>query len=282
MQNIFVYIRALYILILLAGSSVIETGILIGTSTFLVPSILMGLGVAIDVCIATVVQFRDKELSWKSWTFPVTFTHVSFPAVGYFLFYTLDTTFPIAHSFLGVVGFILVALFVYEVICEAAGLIPRFGISHTLSQMIGFAEDDARRVIAILAVSWDALWSGPAKAAQADTGNWTLYEVSLSFVIAGIVVAVMAELSLSIAKRLRKVEFNNPYSLARFNIIGKFLELSVIGGFGILSLWHAVSNSANLYQSISISALILGIAFLSLKKPLKNTQLNEAKIICNS
>lgn len=57
-----------------------------GFTSFLIPSILMGFGIAMDVFIATISKFQDKNLSWKTWTLPVTATHVLFPAFGYYLF----------------------------------------------------------------------------------------------------------------------------------------------------------------------------------------------------
>jgi hypothetical protein len=277
MTNPLLYARIIYLFLLFSLTGLFETGLQIGTVSFLIPSILMGLGVAIDVFIATVAKFKDESLSWKSWTLPVTLTHVLFPAVGYFLFYNLSTAFPFAHTALGSLGFILVALFVYEVICEAAGKEPVFGISKMIGSIFSFAEDGARTFIVILAVSWDALWSGPAKAAQATAGNWTDFQVGLSFAIAGIVVALTAELALWCARRLRTKRFSNPYSLAQFNIIGTFVELSVIGGFGVLSLWHVFNPSVSLYQSISLTSLVLIVIFTLIQKPLKATQLAEAK-----
>lgn len=277
MSNIFLYVRFVYLALLISLASVFEQGWHLGTVSFLVPSMLMGLGVAIDVFIATVVKFKDESLSWKSWTLPVTITHVAFPAFGYFLFYNLATTFPYAQTILGIVGFTLVALFVYEVVCEATGFTAVFGISEAIGSIFNFGETEAKLFLSVLAVSWDALWSGPAKAAQATAGNWNDYQVGLSFAIAGIVVALMAELALTISKRLRRKQFSNQYTLARNNIIGKYFELSVIGGFGVLSLWQTFNTEATLYQSISIAALLMIVVFVLLKNPLKETQLGEAK-----
>jgi TctA family transporter len=160
--------------------------------------------------------------------------------------------------------------------------VPIFGLSATIGSIFNFGEHDAKLFLSVLAVSWDALWSGPAKAAQATAGNWNDYQVVLSFAIAGVVVALVAELALTLTKRLRRKHFDNPYTLARNNIIGKFFELSVIGGFGILSLWHAFSDTATLYQSISVAALILIVAFVILKKSIKETQLTEAQTSCRT
>lgn len=171
---------------------------------------------------------------------------------------------------LGLIGFVLVALFIYEVIYETAGETPVFGITTWLGSRFGFKENDTRLLIIILAVSWDALWSGPAKAAQATAGSWTSVEVGLSFIIAGLVVALMAELALLSAFMLRRIEFKNPISLSRFNFYGLFVELSVIGGFGILSLWNTFHNDVSLYTSIALSATILLIIFTLLPSLRKN------------
>lgn len=77
-------------------------------STIILPSILMGLGIAIDVIIATVVQFRDREMTMKNWTLPVTATHILFPAVGYYGWWLMGEMAPVALAPLGLAGFILI------------------------------------------------------------------------------------------------------------------------------------------------------------------------------
>ncbi len=272
------YLRLFYIAIIGYFASFLGDAAAIGITGFLIPSILMGIGVGMDVFIATIAKYRDKALSWKTWTIPVVITHVSFPALGYFMFWALSTSLPVAQIILGVIGFVLVTLFVYEVICESAGVEPIFGISDWIGKKFGFKEEDSRLFITVLAVSWDALWSGPAKAAQATAGNWSTWEVVFSFAIAGLVVAVVAELALFLAYFLRNRNFKNPVSVTRFTIIGKYLELSVIGGFGILSIWNGFSDEANLYYSIAISGLIILTIFLFIMQPLWKQQIREARL----
>lgn len=271
------YIRVAYLGIIAYFASFFGDAAGIGVTGFLIPSILMGLGVGVDVFIATIAKYRDKALSWKTWTIPVVVTHVSFPAVGYFMFWSLSSALPVAKIILGLIGFILVSLFVYEVICESAGVEPKFGISDWIGNKFGFKAEDSRLFITVLAVSWDALWSGPAKAAQATAGNWTTWEVVLSFAIAGLVVAVVAEIALFLAYFLRNRNFKNPVSVTRFTIVGKYLELSVIGGFGVLSIWHGFSDEANLYYSIAIAGAIILAIFLSIMQRLWRQQIREAR-----
>ena len=274
--------RALYISALAIFSQVFAFGAAVSIETFLIPSILMGLGVAIDVSLATLTKFNDKTLSWRTWTIPVTFTHTAFPAIGYFLFWSTSASFPAIKTLLGITGFVLVALFVYEVICESINAKPVFGISEQISKLFGFSRDDARITIAVLAVSWDALWSGPAKAAQATTGAWSTTEVIVSFFITGLVVAIIAELSLFATSLLRKKRFSNIYTFTEFSIMGKYMELSVIGGFGILSLLHVFTDQADIYVSIAVSSVLILIAFSATIRRHWNAQINESKEILTS
>src|SRR3989344_2026339 len=114
-------------------------------SNFLFPCILMGVGIAIDVTIATLARFKDHGLTFKTWTAPITATHVLFPATGYYLFWGLSEALPALELLLGLVGFVLVGLFVYEVLCEPTETEPVWGISNFISQVFGLEEGDSRR-----------------------------------------------------------------------------------------------------------------------------------------
>lgn len=270
-MNVVNLFRLLYLGFIAFLSTSLEEGAGFGIGVFLIPSILMGAGIAIDVLVTTLAKFQDDRISWHNWTVPITLTHTLFPAFGYFLFWSLDDAFPFAHTFLGLAGFILVALYVYEVLCEAIGKKPVFGISAWISKKFGVATANASAFVAVLAVSWDALWSGPARAAQAAAGGWSGIEVFVSFIIAGVVVAIVAEIALSITRYLRARNYSNYATLTNFSILGTYLELSVIGGFGILSLWNAFSDDADLYASISITAMLLLFFFIPKYKTMRYT-----------
>ena len=269
------FVRSIYLAVILIFTQTFGLGADIGITGFLIPSILMGIGVAIDVFIATTVKFSDANLTWKNWTLPVTLTHTLFPAFGYFLFWMTSENFPLIQAALGITGFVLVALFIYEILYESMGLEPKFGISNWISRQFGFSNSSAHVLVAVLAVSWDALWSGPAKAAQAVAGNWDGTEVFLSFIIAGLVVAITAEIALLISSLLRRFRFKSKVFMTSFNITGKYIELSVIGGFGVLSLWNAFSTEAGLYISIVSSAIIMLILFVLFYRKLWRNEKKE-------
>ena len=246
-----------------------------GFTHFWVPCVLMGFGIAIDVILATISQFRNKALSAKSWSLPITGTHILFPAIGYYGFWAIHKSYPAAGFALGLTGFILVALLVYEVFCEAADIEPKFALSQWFSKRAGLKPDDARAVIAVLAVSWDALWSGPSISAQ--TANWSTSEVMWSFLVAGLVVFVIAQCSLLVALKLRTMQFHNVTAMGRFIFWGKYAGLSVIGGFGVLSLWSGITHAGNIYVSILIAAFVLSVFFLRYKKEISQTEKGEAQ-----
>lgn len=247
--------------------------------TFWLPSILMGVGIAIDVAIATIVMFRDEKLSFRSWTLPIMSTHILFPGIGYYLVWGLGVAFTPLQVILGFAGAVLVALFLYEATTEWRGQEPIFAISDWMGKKF-----DGRGLAwltpAILAVSWDALWSGPAKAAQAT--HWGTAEVLVSFLVAGVVVAVVAQIALAVALGLRHINFASAHKLAAFNLTGKFAEVSVIGGFGILALWNGLvpflgqEYEPDLYIAIAIAGAMTFVLFTSALGELWGTELEEA------
>ena len=241
-----------------------------------IPSDLMGVGIAIDVMLATIAKFGDDDLSFRNWTLPIMATHIGFPALGYYGFWGATQAWPWLGPTFGIIGAVFVVLFIYEVFSAWIGHKPIFGISASIGRLFGFEEDDARRMVAIMAVSWDALWSGPAKAAQANAGGWTDWEVGFSFLIAGLVVATAAQLSLNIAMRLRRQKFDDVAKMSRYSMFGMFAETSVIGGFGVLSLSQGLGISDNIYQSIGVAAAVMGILFLLFFKRIREHTLDEA------
>lgn len=249
--------------------------------SFHAASWLMGIGIAIDVFLATISKFQDRELSFRNWTLPICATHIGFPAFGYGVVFGLSQAYPWLRPILGSVGFVLVALFIYEVICNSAGKKPIFGISAWLSGVIGLNENDTRRIIAILAVSWDALWSGPAKAEQAYAGHWDNWEVVGSFAIAGIVVAMVAQIALICALKLQERKFSDVAKLASWSFRGKIPELSVIGGFGVLSLLGGWGLTESIWLSILIAGAIVTASFYVLKDEIMEEEIKSAEKAIN-
>jgi hypothetical protein len=245
----------------------------------LVPSILMGLGIAIDVAIATVSRFRDRTMSFFNWTLPVAVSHILLPAIGYYGWWYLGQKFHGLAIILGLLAFAMITVFIYEAICEWINAKPLTSLGPLTDWSFKhFGSESKGRIIMVLAVSMDALWSGPAKASQAESGQWIPFEVFISFFIAGGVVALVAELALLIAFSLRSLSFTNTTRLAHFLVCSKYLEVTILFAFGLLSLWNAFATwigLGTLYQCIVASALLMLAIWIVYWRSLVREQLAE-------
>lgn len=206
--------------------------------------LLMGLGIGIDVALATF--FYEKILENNKcisfWLLGVTVTHTLFPMLGYILAYTGVNSLPFISPVVGLIAMLCISYFVYQEMFSADTEIDLDGKSKHLMVNLGL----------ILAVSWDALWSGPAKSAQVV--NWPEFWVWASFFIVGLVVLVFAILSFLIAKRFKKSLINET--------LGQWLQLSIISYFGLLAFMRytldlALSELWLLFMSAFLTASLM-------------------------
>lgn len=190
---------------------------------FLFACLIMGLGIGIDVAIATFMRapaMADKKVATK-WVVGVSVTHTVFPMIGYLFTYFSLQALPVITPLVGVVAFVLIAWFLVD---EFKGLSePDHESSHAY---ISFA--------LVLAVSWDALWSGPAKSAQ--VAGWSEWLIWLSFLLVGIVVMAFCLSSLYLARKLCALSNAANPSHPKLLDIGRWVQYSVINYFGMLAL----------------------------------------------
>jgi len=214
-----------------------------------VACILLGLGIAVDVSLATIAMYpRFKYMSdGYSWATKVTATHVAFPMIGYYGFVYLYRIAPQLDLLLGIVATLAVFWFLVTAFRELFEADEPDTGHHS---MISWAT--------VLAVSWDALWSGPAKSAQAL--GWSAWEVFFSFIIAGAIVGGVALLAIFLSVRLNARAVTSSQSLktrARREVMAAWLEFSVIGYFGLLAFFRYVLGS-----NISWLAILAGSFFI--------------------
>lgn len=188
--------------------------------SFFQACLLMGLGIGIDVAIATALRtqvLKQQKIIWL-WIAGVTLTHTLFPMAGYLLTYFSIQTLPTLTPLIGVLAFSLIAWFLWE------ELFSDEEESEHQSMMVTAG--------IILAVSWDALWSGPAKSAQIV--DWSEWQIWSSFILVGLVVMAFAML----AFRLASVFCN--YAHLRGNPLAflQWVQYSVISYFGLLALFR--------------------------------------------
>jgi MFS family permease len=214
---------------------------------FLIACLLMGLGIGVDVAIATAL--RARSLRQQNMTLPwiggVSLTHTLFPMVGYLVTYFSLQSLPAVTPVIGVLAAGLIIWFLWgELIAE-----QEKSESQQLMVTIGI----------ILAVSWDALWSGPAKSAQVE--GWSELMVWMSFLLVGLIVLLFA----IFAFRLGLVACNRYFQNSRRMVVMLWLQYSVIGYFALLALakytfamdftWWAL-----LMMSMAIIAVVMALA----------------------
>lgn len=191
---------------------------------FLFACLIMGLGIGIDVAIATFMRapaMADKKVAAK-WVVGVSATHTLFPMIGYLFTYFSLQALPVITPLVGILAFVLIVWFLVD---EFKGLSESDHESgHTYIS-----------VALVLAVSWDALWSGPAKSAQVE--GWSEWMIWLSFLLVGIVVMAFCLSSLYLARKLCALSNMANDSLnPRLLDISRWVQYSVINYFGMLAL----------------------------------------------
>lgn len=223
---------------------------------FIPACLLMGLAIGIDAAIATSINATSIK-SWRQqlvWVLAISATHTLFPMLGYWLSYAGSQYFPLLSPFIGLTAFALIAHFLWQ------ELYPVDNDSHT---------DQRGTLISvglILAVSWDALWSGPAKSAQVI--HWPEFAIWGSFILVGLTVTVLICASLILSRTLRQHYLK---AHTRHFLIAQWLQYSAISYFGWLALFRYTFGwfipwPFLLLFSLVFMALILHRALLASRK----------------
>jgi hypothetical protein len=169
--------------------------------------------------------------------------------VGYYGFIELFHLVPSIRVVLGLIAFTLIVIFLVDV------------VKGWLSVDIKDNEDLPFSWAVVLSVSWDALFSGPAKSAQAI--GWNRNEVFLSFFISGMVVTILALLAIRLSFLVRRFSAKllkfSLIKLVLFELFLMFAEFVIFLYFGLLALlrYSFSSNSSLLY--VALAASITGI-----------------------
>lgn len=228
------------------------------------PAAALGAGLTIDVAIATLSRFHDKTITFWNWALPIAILHVLFIGVGFTFFWELVRHFPLIAPIIGTGGFLLVTLLIYEVGVKASGKVPYISISKGLATILSVSENSGRKAVVWIAVTLDALVSGPATTILAHQGQWGTLEAIISFLIVGAIVAAATYGAILVSRYFAKTHFHSTNLMTNWLVFGIFLEMVVIQGFGVLSLWGGLSDEADLIMSIIISTAII-LSFFALR-----------------
>lgn len=220
--------------------------------------LVMGLGIGADVALATFLR-ANAMVNTRTvlfWICGVTLTHTLFPMIGYLLAYFSIYNAPIISPIIGMIAFAFIAYFVFQELN-----IKREDSSNNGQLLISLG--------LILSVSWDALWSGPAKSAQVI--GWPDYWVWSSFLIVGLVVALFSVASYFLAKQV-EVKLRQPkWMLFDF---GQWVQLSVISYFGLLALLRYTFDAQWFWWELLMLSLVL-MAMILHRIAIKNTAIND-------
>lgn len=192
---------------------------------FIAACLVMGVGIGTDVAIATAL--RAKQLNTAKiaivWILGVSLTHTLFPMLGYLTTYFSIQVFPMLTPVVGIIAFLCISQFLYTEFKELAS--PEEEIEGKDKHfLVSFA--------LILAVSWDALWSGPAKSAQVV--GWSEVMIWGSFLLVGVMVAVSAVTSWYLGRWLLMV--HNRAISNKAQHVALWMQYSIIAYFGLLAL----------------------------------------------
>lgn len=215
---------------------------------FIMASLLMGLGIGSDVAIATFARANQLANMRTAviWIVGVSLTHTIFPMLGYLLTYFSLQLQPNIEPIVGLIAFGFIFFYL-------AGELSDFVNPQNSSQ-------DRQILVTlglILAVSWDALWSGPAKSAQVI--GWPELFVWMSFIVVGVFVSALAIISLNFALRFKHIAENKDGT--RWCIY--WLQYTVVGYFGLLALFNYTLGIQLLWWQILLSSGVIIALYMS-------------------
>lgn len=219
---------------------------------------LMGIGIGTDVALATLARASQLKATKTIviWVVGVSFTHTLFPMLGYLMTYFSVQIVPILTPIVGIVAAFCIFWFLFNEIN---------GVFNTENNSDDGSNRNERLLVSlglILAVSWDALWSGPAKSAQVI--GWPELLVWMSFLLVGVAVSLLAISSVAFSKVLAPLLIkarNTHLSLL-------CLQYSVIAYFGFLAvLRYTFGFSLAWYYILSLSFLFIASLMILRAKP---------------
>ena len=188
---------------------------------FILTCTLMGLAIGLDVAVVTALyskQLGNVDIR-RRWLFGVTATHTIFPMIGYMLSYFGLKWLPGLSPLLGLVAFSFILYFLYQELADF------HCIEHEKTQ----SNMDVISTALIIAVSWDALWSGPAKSAQII--GWSESAVWVSFWVVGGLVLLAAHIGLVFGRYLERMQKDHKVSTSWY-----WIQYTAIAYFGLLAL----------------------------------------------
>ena len=227
---------------------------------FYTVSTMSGLGIAIDVAVATLAMYRQLDTVKKQtmWTAGVGLSHILLPVLSGTLTAGLEgasnqTNYAdILNRSLSAGGFGLIMKFLYD---EING--DEEDEDNTEESILN-AKDISKYLAAIWAVSVDAAVSGPAKYKQASNQNWSVDKTMKSAAIGGLTVSLVAFSALQLANKLRD-KFADNTNVEDFlekhdeTILG--IEAFILNYFGVDALLNGTFKTDTGFWGVNAASL---------------------------
>ena len=227
---------------------------------FYTVSTMSGLGIAIDVAVATLAMYRQLDTVKKQtmWTAGVGLSHILLPVLSGTVTAGLEgasnqTNYAdILNRSLSAGGFGLIMKFLYG---EING--DEEDEENTEESILN-AKDISKYLAAIWAVSVDAAVSGPAKYKQASNQNWSVDKTMKSAAIGGLTVSLVAFSALQLANKLRD-KFADNTNVEDFlekhdeTILG--IEAFILNYFGVDALLNGTFKTDTGFWGVNAASL---------------------------
>ena len=230
---------SLFILVLLAslvfvyGKSSATPMEMIPSGAFLFSSVLLGIGLGVDVVCYTVGRFRQVQ-TWSEramGVFRVSVTHTVFPLSGLTLCLVLGSLFEVVNWIVALCGALLLIMIVHELHESATAGEAEQGSSDSAPR----PRFRLREWGLVIGVSLDALLFGPTQLEQINAK--AEHQIVASFLVVGIVVAILGILAAWMSARLHRLaarsDGTTAGAFAKIQLVGAFVEAAVVGFFGV-------------------------------------------------
>jgi len=228
---------------------------------FYTVSVMSGLGIAIDVAVATLAMYRQLDTVKKQtmWTAGVGLSHIILPILSGTLTAGLEgasnkTNYSdILNRSLSAGGFGLIMKFLYDEINSNED-----DEEDNTEESILNAKDVSKYLAALWAVSVDAAVSGPAKYKQASNQSWSLEKTMKSAAIGGLTVSLVAFSALKLANKLRD-KFADNTNVEDFldkhdeTILG--IEAFILNYFGVDALLNGTFKTDTGFWGVNAASL---------------------------
>lgn len=227
---------------------------------FYTVSTMSGLGIAIDVAVATLAMYRQLDTVKKQtmWTTGVGLSHILLPVLSGTMTAGLEKASDqtnygdLLNRGLSAGGFGLIMKFLYD---EING--DKEDEDNTEESILN-AKDISKYLAAIWAVSVDAAVSGPAKYKQASNQNWSVDKTMKSAAIGGLTVSLVAFSALQLANKLRD-KFADNTNVEDFlekhdeTILG--IEAFILNYFGVDALLNGTFKTDTGFWGVNAASL---------------------------